>query len=92
MIELCVSGLEVGFTLLFLWNKFLHFLGITSWDRQVGCASATDFQLIGALANILGARIFMSLVLVEAVLPFIVLQMVIRQVSMLSLRALLFDL
>ena len=85
-----VSELELGLAFLILWNNFLHFLGTASWDRQVGCASATDFQLIEALANILGARIFMSLVLVEAVLPFTILQMVIRQFSMLSLRALLF--
>ncbi|CAL4068999.1 unnamed protein product [Meganyctiphanes norvegica] len=81
---MCIS-ISLEQLLAFLW----YYLSET---KKLVVPSATDFQLIGALANILGARMFMSLMLVEALLPFTVLQMVIIQDSMLSLRALLFDL
>ena len=66
-----------------------YFLGITSSDKHVGCAIATSFQLMGAPLSIIGPRMFMSLGDSDVWLPFIVLHIEIRHVSMQILCSLL---
>ena len=61
-------------------KNFLALFGIISSDRQVGWTIEIIFQLIGAPLRILGAKVFMSLVDVDALFPRTVLHTVINNI------------
>ena len=72
-------------------KNFLYFLGTIS-ELKFGCAFDITFQSMGADFKIMGAMMFISLLHDDALLPFTVLHVEIRLVSMISLRDRLDDL
>ena len=65
-------------------KNFWYFLGAIS-ELKLGWISEITFQLTGEALKIIGPRTFISLLLEDEVLPFIVLHSEMRQVSMTSL-------